>query len=86
VGGRRACRSLTSSLPPLPSPHWPPSPSPSLCSFSLLSSNGLVFDLHANWFQLGEAADFLAKFGANTDVVLDHLGCVKLTGDAAEDA
>jgi predicted TIM-barrel fold metal-dependent hydrolase len=71
-------------LPPrITRPIHPPSP----LSFPLLASNGLVFDLHCNWFQLADAALYLARHGATTTVVLDHLGCVKLgTGSADEDA
>lgn len=54
--------------------------------FALLAKHGLSFDLQCNWFQLADAAAFLAGF-PETAVVLDHLGCPKLTGtDEAEDA
>lgn len=56
--------------------------------FALLTKHagGLSFDLQCNWFQLADAAAFLLAF-PETVVVLDHLGCLKLTGaDEAEDA
>lgn len=60
--------------------------------FALLAKHGsaggagLSFDLQCNWFQLADAAAFLQAF-PETVVVLDHMGCLKLTGtDAAEDA
>jgi predicted TIM-barrel fold metal-dependent hydrolase len=52
----------------------------------LLTEQGLVFDLHCNWFQLAEAATYFTTHSPSTVVVLDHLGCVKLdTGSADED-
>ena len=54
-------------------------------NFSLLAANGLSFDTHVNWFQLEEAAAFLAKH-PDTTVVVDHLGCPKLGQGEAEDA
>jgi len=56
--------------------------------FALLAKHGgLSFDLQCNWFQLEGAAAFLAEF-PDTPVVVDHLGCLKLTGshDEVEDA
>lgn len=46
-------------------------------SFPLLEANGLAFDLHANWFQLEDAAKFVAGH-PTTRVVVDHLGVLKL--------
>lgn len=49
--------------------------------------HGLSFDLHVNWFQLQQAAKFLASRPALPRIVLNHLGCLKLgSGDAATDA
>lgn len=53
-------------------------------NFPLLAANGLVFDMHVNWFQLKEAAAFVAGH-PSTKVVIDHLGCVKLGVSVAED-
>ena len=54
-------------------------------NFPLLAAQGLSFDCHVNWFQLEEAAAFLA--GHPTSVtVIDHLGCVKLGVSEEEDA
>lgn len=54
--------------------------------FALLAKHGLSFDLQCNWFQLRDAAAFLQGF-PETVVVLDHMGCLKLTGtDETEDA
>ena len=57
-------------------------------SLRLLHRLGLVYDMHANWFQLAPAAALLGSLGPRAPaVVLDHLGCPKLnTGDAGEDA
>jgi predicted TIM-barrel fold metal-dependent hydrolase len=57
-------------------------------NLALLGRLGLVFDFHANWFQLAGGAATLAALGDGAPVtVLDHLGCPKLgTGDAREDA
>lgn len=56
--------------------------------FALLAQHGLSFDLQANWFQLKDAAAFLQQHGfQDMVVILDHMGCLKLTGtDEAEDA
>jgi len=52
---------------------------------ALLGERGLAFDTHVNWHQLAQAAAFLAEHAPGVDVVLDHLGCLKLEagGDAA---
>jgi len=57
-------------------------------NLALLCRLGLVFDFHANWFQLAGGAATLAALGDGCPAtVLDHLGCPKLgTGDAGEDA
>jgi predicted TIM-barrel fold metal-dependent hydrolase len=54
----------------------------------LLAALGLVFELHANPAQLGDAAALLAGLGARMPaVVINHLGCPKLgSGDEAKDA
>lgn len=52
--------------------------------FALLGKHGLSFDLQVNWFQLRGAAAFLQGF-PDTVVVLDHMGCLKLTGAADEE-
>ena len=54
---------------------------------ALLGAKGLPLDLHVNWHQLAQAAAFLEKHAPGTDLVLDHLGCLKLgAGSAEEDA
>ena len=54
---------------------------------ALLGAKGLAFDVHVNWHQLAQAAGFLAEHAPGTEVVLDHLGCLKLgSGSAEEDA
>jgi len=50
----------------------------------LPGARGLVFDMHVNWHQLAQAAAFLEKHAPQTVVVLDHLGCLKLTWGASE--
>jgi hypothetical protein len=63
-------------LPRIPDPPRTPPP-PHSCSFPLLAKHGLSYDIHVNWFQLADAAAFLARHPTTT-VILDHLGCPKL--------
>ena len=44
---------------------------------SLLSEQGLSFDLQCNWFQLAAAAEVL-KSHQKLVVIVNHLGCLKL--------
>ena len=74
--GTRACIGCGAEPPPY---HAQPP------SFGLLSARGLVFDTHANWFQLRDAAAFFAS-QPRTAIVVDHLGCPKLSGAPADDA
>lgn len=54
----------------------------------LLGRLGLVFDFHANWFQLKTAAAFFSGLSPQLPkIVIDHLGCPKLnSGKSEEDA
>jgi predicted TIM-barrel fold metal-dependent hydrolase len=54
--------------------------------FSLLAARGLTFDFHANPSQFLGAAAVFARAPAGARIVIDHLGCPKLSGDAAADA
>ena len=67
------------------SPPVGPCPPARPCSFALLAKNNLSFDCHVNWFQLEEAAAFLARH-PSTVTVIDHLGCPKLGQGEEEDA
>lgn len=51
--------------------------------FETLRGHGLRFDLQVNPHQLRDAATFLEDF-KDVPVCLDHVGCLKLEGDAAE--
>lgn len=51
--------------------------------YAKLEQYGLSFDLQCNPHQLKDAANFLKGF-PNTPVVLNHVGCLKLEGEAAE--
>ena len=57
-------------------------------SLKLLHRLGLVYDVHANWFQFEDAAALFTSLGPRLpSVVVDHLGCPKLnSGSEAEDA
>ena len=57
-------------------------------NLKLLARLGLVYDVHANWFQFKELAALFAGLGPHMPAtVIDHLGCPKLnSGDAGEDA
>ena len=56
-------------------------------NLAFLAQLGLVYDLHANWWQLEEASVKFSSLGVKCPlVVLDHLGCPKLgTGSDEED-
>jgi len=56
-------------------------------NLALLSRLGLVYDMHANWWQLESAAAKLFSLGNDCPtVVVDHLGCPKLGCNFEEDA
>jgi len=52
--------------------------------YALLQKFGFSFDLQVNPHQLKDAAAFIHNF-RDTPVILDHLGCLKLSGDANHD-
>ena len=63
-------------------PHFGP-------NLGLLAAKGLVYDMHANWWQLERGAAKLSSLppGSCPTVVLDHLGCPKLaSGSEVEDS
>merc|ERR1711893_198095 len=51
--------------------------------YQKLQEHGLSFDLQCNPHQLKDAAAFMKDFPA-VPVVLNHIGCLKLEGDAVE--
>ena len=53
---------------------------------SLLAPRGLSFDLHTNPHQFLGTAASLQRAPPGTAVVINHLGCLKLSGDASADA